>query len=262
MSQPDANPPADFTVSLPESWRPKLAQPEPAQPDDPNERIAVIEDSLQCFTYGWLSCLPVIGVAWLYPAVRRFAQARRRQNQWNPARGYLAAGLALASAGWFVMLMSWLVVLNAVVVVGELATPDASVMNLLPAVLFFGCPPAIAGLVVAGATCCPRLTGQLLSYWRKRTVRKLLFGLAVFIGLLTVFSSASEKLWQSVGLRWPELPPETYLAFGPVVSWSLWMAGGMGCLVLRGEVSKRFAWLVGCVWLAGAALLTSQLFKG
>lgn len=153
MSQPDANPPADFTVSLPESWRAAIEQR-----GSPAERIEVIEDSLRCYAYGWLSCLPVIGVAWLYPAVRRFAQARRRQAEWNPARGYLAAGLALASVGWLVALVSWLVVLNAVVVVGEFATSDTGVMNLLPAVLFFGCPPAVVGFVMAGAFAWKRLT--------------------------------------------------------------------------------------------------------
>ena len=63
--------------------------------------------------------LPVLGVAYLYPAVRRFRWARRRKVEWNPARGYLAAGLALASGGWLVTLVSWLFVFNALADAGS-----------------------------------------------------------------------------------------------------------------------------------------------
>jgi len=184
VSQPDANPPADFTVSLPESWRAAIEQR-----GGPAERIEVIEDSLRCYAYGWLSCLPVIGVAWLYPAVRRFVQARRRQAEWNPARGYLAAGLALASGGWMVGLVSWLVSLNAVVVLGELAASDAGAMNLLPAVLFFGCPPAVAGLVIAGALAWERLS-EVCQRFRWLVV---VLGLGFYFSAWLAFESPSAR---------------------------------------------------------------------
>jgi hypothetical protein len=241
VSQPKPQPVADFTVSLPESWRAKLAQPQPAQPDDPEQRIAVIEDSLRCFTYGWLSCLPVIGVGWLYPAVRRFAHAKRHKAEWNPARGYLAAGLALASVGWMVALVSWLVVLNAVVVVGEFSASDAGVMNLLPAVLFFGSPPAVVGLVVVWVTVCPRLAEfSSLSLWRV-VVSSLGISAAIGLTLVAVVARWREEQWER----------PLWLAMVGLGIWTTWLLGGFIILALR----KKTPW-VWAAWLIGAAILT------
>ena len=71
---------------------------------NPALRIRLIERSLRCFVFGWLSLLPLIGLGpallaiWLYPKV--WSESK---EEWNPARRYLAAGFCL---GWLGVLIS------------------------------------------------------------------------------------------------------------------------------------------------------------
>ena len=251
MSQPEPASDADFTVSMPESWRPKLTQSEPTLPDPPDERIAVIEDSLQCFTFGWLSCLPVIGVAWLYPTVRRFRQARRRQVQWNPARGYLAAGLALASVGWLINVWSWLTAFAAIAVEEAQNADGLNLGGALLAATLFNSPILITGLCVAMATAFPRFADLLR--WER-----------------FVASMRKRRVWfVALACAWVVLPfwfqlrllSETYAFLAPMIAWSFWMLSGVGCLILQrlDGAGKSLAWLAWIVWLIGAWLLAPSL---
>jgi hypothetical protein len=138
---------ADLTTSLPDSWRAELAPR-----DSPDERIAVIEESLRCFTYGWLACIPFVGVAYLFPAVRGFVHARQRKVEWNPARGYLAAGLALASVGWMVNVWCWLVAFVSVAVVNAQNADGLRLDQLFLAATLFNSPFVVVGLLLSAST--------------------------------------------------------------------------------------------------------------
>ncbi|MSU60154.1 MAG: hypothetical protein EXS35_18615 [Pedosphaera sp.] len=76
-----------------------MSQP-PALPLSPAELIEVIERSLRCFVCGLFALLPGLGV---FPAVYSFWAAHRVRARcrgvWNPAAGYLNAGVWCASAG-------------------------------------------------------------------------------------------------------------------------------------------------------------------
>lgn len=257
MSQPDANPPADFTVSLPDSWRAKPAQPQPAQPDDPEQRIAVIEDSLRCFTYGWLSCLPVIGVAWLYPAVRRFVQARRRKAEWNPAQGYLAAGLALVSLAMVVLLLQLWVLLCVFGSDFGLGGSTSDQARLLGFLLLAGCPPSLVGLAVALVTRWPRLMTWLLRFrlarllWQQRRFSWLLpCAIGILVFELLLHDQFAAKLNETIPMS-------------PVLLWFFWVTAGVAMLLfIVFGIQLRWLTVLGAlIWLVGAALLTGQLFS-
>lgn len=147
MSQPEANSAAGPAASLPDSPRAELARR-----DSPDERIAVIEESLRCFTYGWLACIPFVGVAYLFPAARGFVHARQRKVGWNPARGYLAAGILLTSAGWLVGVLSWLLGLIALMELGDPSEPEVPVVRLMFGALLLSVPIVLVGSVAAAST--------------------------------------------------------------------------------------------------------------
>lgn len=237
MSQRDANPPADFTVSLPESWQAAIEQR-----GGPAERIEVIEDSLRCYAYGWLSCLPVIGVAWLYPAVRRFAQARRRQAGWNPARGYLAAGLALTSIGWLVTLMSWLLFLNMLPITGDFVAREADLMGILALVLVLGAVPSFLGLCVAWATVWDWLA-NLSARLRVAAVTVAVLAYATF-GFLALSDSFRHRLSESERSFRVEI--------AGLGIWLVWLLGGF-VLLARRDARLR-VWLV---WFVVLIVLSS-----
>lgn len=232
MSQPDANPPADFTVSLPDSWRSSIEQR-----GGPAERIEVIEDSLRCYAYGWLSCVPVIGVAWLYPAVRRFAQARRRQAEWNPARGYLAAGLALASVGWMVNVWSWLIALVAVAIVDAQNADGLNLGQLLIAATLFNSPFVIVGLLLATATgWSVPLFSRRFWWW--------------VVGIAAAFCFAN-LWWMLSKLAEHGQVEAKWVPFLHISAWGVWLMAGFLTLALR--KAGRWAWLV---WFAVLVALT------
>ncbi len=66
----------------------------------PAERIDLIERSLRCFVYGWLSLIPLIGLAMALIAIGlHFKTGSDTGDGWNPARRYLLAGSYLAWIG-------------------------------------------------------------------------------------------------------------------------------------------------------------------
>ncbi len=232
MSQPAAHSPDE----LPDAWRAELARR-----DSPDERLAVIEDSLRCFAYGWLSLLPVIGMGWLFPAVQRFARARRRQVGWNPAQGYLAAGLALASLGWLMALVSWLLLFNALCIAGGWVAPSSDLLNALPVVLYLGAVPSLVGFLVAWAT-----------VWRWLATRpKWFYALAVFLAvtpyaLLGQLLEAPGGVWQV-----PDYEKKFWAEMAGLGIWAIWLFGGF-VLLARRNVSLRI-WLI---WLAVLSVLS------
>ncbi len=149
MNSPGASSAEDFTTSLPDTWQAELARRAAAAPTPADERIAVIEDSLACFTYGWLACIPFVGVGYLYPAVRRFLHARRRKVEWNPACGYLAAGMLLVSVGWLVGVLSWILGLAGLMGLSDPTGPEVPVANLIFGSMLLNGPALLFGLTIA-----------------------------------------------------------------------------------------------------------------
>lgn len=238
MSQAGPQPSSDLAESLPESWHTELARRTSAAPGPVEERIAVIEDSLQCFTHGRLSCLPVIGVAWLYPAVRRFAQARRRQAEWNLARGYLAAGMLLASAGWLVGVMSWLLGFAASVRMVNPEGTGVALERLVPRLLALAMPASIFGLLAAAETIwAVRVFSTRFWQWVFGVGSAGVFG--VLWWLLT--KVAAEGRFGPFG---PELPLLTL--------WATWLTAGFVTLAL--SQAGRWAWLVWFAALVGLSV--------
>jgi hypothetical protein len=67
---------------------------------DPVARIELMERSLQCFVFGWLSLLPLLGLPFGIGAVAVYARVRfRASRERNPARRYLIWGLVLGLLG-------------------------------------------------------------------------------------------------------------------------------------------------------------------
>lgn len=249
MSQPEPQPAADFTVSLPDSWRAAIEQR-----GGPAERIEVIEDSLRCYTYGWLSCLPVIGVAYLYPAVRRFVHARRQQAEWNPARGYLAAGLALTGIGWLIGLAVWPTISSSMLSAIE---PYSSYRDdwsaTLTHILMFGSLPAFWSWSLA--------LGVVWSWWgnpAKRRSRAIVV-VGFYLGLCAWnFPAETAKPGYPI-----DYAPETsawalaswaqrdaYFPIGMMI-WAGWLIGGFLLLALRrAPLSVWLGWFGGLVLLA------------
>lgn len=226
MNQPGTTSTDDFSTSLPEAWQAELARRAASAPNAVEERIAVIEDSLRCFAYGWLSCIPLVGVAYVFPAVRRFLQASRRKVEWNPARGYLAAGMLLTCAGWLVGVWSWILGLAALMELGDPTGPEVPVAKLLFGSLLLNGPLLLVGLLLAASTVWPAV--RLGREWRQ-------WGLgALFLfcwGLLTWWfdrvATQGESSWELL----------IFLSIG-----GIWLLGGFAILALRR--AGRLAWLV------------------
>lgn len=238
MSQPGTTSTDDFSTSLPEAWQAELARRAASAPNPVEERIAVIEDSLRCFAYGWLSCIPLVGVAYVFPAVRRFLQASRRKVEWNPARGYLAAGMLLTCVGWLVGLVSWILGLAMLMDLADPTGPGVPVANVVLGFLLLTSPALLVGLMMAARTVWPGL--RLDKRWWQ-------WGL----GTLSVVFCCGILTWWFCRLA---NHGETTLAWGTflfLIVWGSWLLGGFVILALRQAGS--LAWLA---WLGILAALT------
>lgn len=238
MNPPGASSADEFSTSLPETGQAELARRAAAAPTPADERIAVIEDSLACFTYGWLACIPFVGVGYLYPAVRRFLHARRRKVEWNPACGYLAAGMLLTSAGWLSGALVWPLIYAFVVDLLNPLGEDVNLALLLPRMLCAAGPVSFFGLLAATETAFGiRLLTTRLWQW--------VFG-AGFAGVL--------------GLLWwlfTMMAAEGRIGrFGPaqplLVLWATWLTAGFVTLALGR--AGRWAWLVWFAALIGLSV--------
>ena len=64
----------------------------------PSQKISVIERSLRCCRYGYLSLIPIGGLAAFILAVRDISFVRKTcGKEWNPANARLKFGIVLAA---------------------------------------------------------------------------------------------------------------------------------------------------------------------
>ena len=93
---PNPAPGEEFLTSVPDSWRSALVQRSSSE-----RRITVMEDSLRCHAYGWLSLVPLAGIGFVVLAVRMFRRVDRERSEWNPAQHLWLRGLVLACFGFW-----------------------------------------------------------------------------------------------------------------------------------------------------------------
>lgn len=83
---------------------------------NPDARIQLIHGSLRVFVSGLLSLIPVIGFfSALVAVIRAPGLLLRSRREWNPALGYLRAGLALAVLTIGISLIAFLVCLMGLI---------------------------------------------------------------------------------------------------------------------------------------------------
>lgn len=227
----------DLSVSMPESWR-ASASPQ----SGPTDRVALIENSLRCLTYGWLSLVPVAGAFFVIPAVRMFQRVDRERAEWNPAAHLWLRGLVLASFGFWVGLLSWWLLLWCGGVAKELVNLAEGEMALMLAhLLIFGSCPTLLGLGLAAAR-WPNRFGAFVHRFR----RLLLFLLGTAYAILVLVISMTESLQPRT-----RLDGRTGSVYGLLTVWLVWLLGGFVLLALRR--AKAWVWLI---WVVGAAALT------
>lgn len=63
-------------------------------------RIRMLEGSLGCFVHGWLSLIPIVGMAFALLGIRAYSRVRTvSAGEWNAAQPYLTAGMILSGIG-------------------------------------------------------------------------------------------------------------------------------------------------------------------
>lgn len=73
------------------------------------DKVRIIEGSLTCYTLGWVSLIPVLGLpAAFISLVEARSLATLSKGQWNPAQKYLIAGKVLS---WLGLLINGLPIL-------------------------------------------------------------------------------------------------------------------------------------------------------
>ena len=227
----------DLSVSMPESWRAAASGP-----SGPTDRVALIENSLRCLTYGWLSLVPVAGAFFVIPAVRMFQRVDRERAEWNPAAHLWLRGLVLASFGFWASLLSWWLLLWWGGIGPELVNvPEGDMALLLFYLGIFGSIPTLLGLGLAAAR-LPNRFGVFVLRFR----RVLLSLMAMGYGVLLLILSMEESLHPATRLN-----GRTGSIYGLLMVWLVWLLGGFLLLALRG--AKAWVWLV---WVVGAAALT------
>lgn len=251
----------DLRDALPEAWQAELARRSASAPSAADQRIAAIEDSLACFTYGWLTCIPFVGVGYLYPAVRRFMRARRQTVDWNPARGYLAAGMFLTGIGWLITLAVWSRLAAGVL---SLVEPHSDYLDEWPTVLAstvaFGSLPTLCAWSVA--------LGVIWNWWAesaRRRVRNISVA-GAYLVLWGLCLSPAPKRYEDPWMTQRIEPALGSLAWwreadllypgGLIFLWG-WFFGGLLLLIVR-----RAPFAVWLGWFAGLVLLGSLLLQG
>lgn len=80
----------------------------------PTERISIIENSMQCLSYGRWSLVPLLGFPMLILTARKFHRIRiQSAGEWNAGQRLAKWGMILASIGGFISLLlyGWIFVL-------------------------------------------------------------------------------------------------------------------------------------------------------
>lgn len=81
------------------------------KPENPAERIRLIEDTMICFFYSLCGFVPLLGGLLAFFALVRAIRIRTRsRGVWNPAQRYLNLAFAFAAVGLLVSLLlgGWL----------------------------------------------------------------------------------------------------------------------------------------------------------
>lgn len=240
-ASPAGPPGEDFTVSMPESWRAALERP-----TGPARRIDLMEDSLRCLAYGWLSLVPVVGAFAVLPTLRLFRRVDRERVEWNPARHLLVRGLVLACFGSWGSLLWWGLVFRWAV---DNPYQDNDLINLtLAYLMLFGSLPVLLGLAFAAVRAQNAVGAFVLRH------RRILSGLAL-VGYLVVLQSLVAIHWRvrrtGGETDWSDGVPPSFPIYWAITLAAVWGVAGFIMLCLH---RAKFWWWF--VWLAGVALLT------
>lgn len=88
---------------------------------DIQSRIQMLKSSLECFVFGLLGLLPLVGFPFAVVALVISGKVRVRQKKfWNAARPYWIWGMACGSLGMFLWGAAWILILF------NMLNPDAS----------------------------------------------------------------------------------------------------------------------------------------
>lgn len=233
----------DFFTSVPDSWRAAMTPTgasTPAQPANPAQRITMMEESLRCHAYGWLSLLPLVGICFVFPAVQSFRHVDHERPGWNPAQHLWLRGLVLASFGFWTNLLWWgIVALRLGKALSQAETSHAAVGTVLLSALFFGSAPTLIGLGCA-ATRWPTRFGAFVH--RHRVGLLGLMGILYSIVLLLACQDGI------VSNPYEPHPPSDVGIYGWVAGGLVWGFGGF-----LGLANWRPKWGWWLAWLAGAA---------
>lgn len=266
---PNPAPGEEFLTSVPDSWRSALVQRSSSE-----RRITVMEDSLRCHAYGWLSLVPLAGIGFVALAVRMFRRVDRERSEWNPAQHLWLRGLVLACFGFWTNLAWW-----SLLVCWPLSHffRDDGVM-LLPYALFFGSAPTLFGLGWA-ATRWPTRFGAFVHRYRRGLL--CLMGFFYLVLLLMVYQGVTkndqrfprygdETLGRDQKLAYQQwarereaedarytVSPSEFYDYSLMAIWLTWAFGG--CVSLAGRNSNPVWW---SLWLAGAAVPALLLIGG
>ena len=84
------------------------------KPRPPLTRVQAIQRSLRCFVLGLVGLLPVVGFPFAVAALFEYRRVRSGSGAvWNPASGYLRAGLIAAALSLLATLLLTLVILSS-----------------------------------------------------------------------------------------------------------------------------------------------------
>ncbi len=74
----------------------------------PTARIDLIQRSLRCYVFGWLSLIPLLGLGLAVHAINLYLRIRAEASQeWNPAQLYLRLGFGLSCLGLAISLAAF-----------------------------------------------------------------------------------------------------------------------------------------------------------
>ena len=237
---PNPAPGEEFLTSVPDSWRSALVQRSSSE-----RRITVMEDSLRCHAYGWLSLVPLAGIGFVVLAVRMFRRVDRERSEWNPAQHLWLRGLVLACFGFWTSLLWWGLLIcwlgNTVEFKSSYFLRGDGVTLLLYA-LFFGSAPTLLGLGWT-ATRWPTRFGAFVHRYRGGLLCLMSFFYLVLLQLANLLVTEDSQR------KYGSESPSNLLFYSLTAIWLMWVLGGF--VSLAGRNSKPVWW---SLWLVGAAV--------
>lgn len=84
--------------------------------NDAVAKIKMLQESMQCFAFGLIGLLPIIGLPFALAALWIGGRARVREKRyWNPAKPYRICGIVCAAFGAiFLLLLAVLIAYNTI----------------------------------------------------------------------------------------------------------------------------------------------------